>query len=110
PEAEPALYNAGFAYFNAKKPDAAARTFEAYALRYPQNAETPNLLFRAVEIYGELKEWDKVVELQSLFTRKYATDKGRLIQALCLGGSAAFQRNRWDEAQQLMERAVAEFP
>lgn len=109
PEAEPALYNAGFAFANGKFQDSAARAFEAYAKKHPQNAESPNLLFRAVELYGELKDWDKVVELQSLFTRRYATDKGRVIQAACLGGTAAFKRGRLDEAAQLMRQVVTEF-
>lgn len=108
-ESEPALYNAGFAFANGKLPDSAARAFEGYANKFPQNAESPNLLFRAVEIYGELKNWDKVVELQSLFTRRYATDKTRVIQALCLGGTAAFQRGRFEEAGQLMGKVVLEF-
>jgi TolA-binding protein len=108
-EAEPSLYNAGFAFANGKALEPAARAFENYATRFPQNAESPNLLFRAVEIYGELKDWDKVAELQSQFTRRYAQDRGRLIQALCLGGTAAFQRGRPDEAVKLMGRVVAEF-
>lgn len=108
-EAEPSLYNAGFAFANGKELAPAAQAFENYALRFPQNAESPNLLFRAVEIYGELKNWDKVAELQSQFTRRYAQDRGRLIQALCLGGTAAFQRGRLPEAAQLMGRVVTEF-
>jgi TolA-binding protein len=109
PEAEPALYNAGFAYLNGKLPDSAARAFEAYAKNYPQKEEAPNLLFRAVELYGEAKNWDKVSELQSLFSRRYATDKRRLIQALCMGGTAAFQRGLSDEAVKLMRQVVSEF-
>src|SRR5690606_3947548 len=109
PEAEPSLYNAGFAYLNGKAPDSAARLFEAYAARYPQNAESPNLLFRAVEIFGELRNWDKVAELQAQFSRRYAADKGRRIQALCLGGTAAFQRGKWDDSARLMRRVVEEF-
>ena len=109
PEAEPSLYNAGFAYLNGKLPDSAARAFEAYAKKYPQKEEAPNLLFRAVEMYGEQQNWDKVAELQSLFTRRYATDKTRVIQALCMGGTAAYTRGRRDEAQQLMGQVVKEF-
>ncbi|MEO7425065.1 MAG: tetratricopeptide repeat protein [Fibrobacteria bacterium] len=109
PEAEPSLYNAGFAYLNAGLPDSAARAFEAYAKKFPQKEEAPNLLFRAVELFGESKNWDKVTELQSLFTRRYATDKARLIQALCMGGTAAFQRGRAEEAVQLLGRVVSEF-
>lgn len=109
PEAEPALYNAGFAYLNGKAQDSAARAFEAYADKYPQKEEAPTLLFRAVEIFGELQNWDKVAELQSLFTRRYATDKARLIQALCMGGMAAFNRGHQDEAARLMAQVVREF-
>ncbi|MDB5048627.1 MAG: hypothetical protein JWO30_1698 [Fibrobacteres bacterium] len=109
PEAEPSMYNAGFAYLNGKLPDSAARAFEAYAKKYPQKEEAPNLLFRAVEIFGEAQNWDKVAELQTLFTRRYATDKSRLIQALCMGGTAAYQRGHREEAVQLMARAVSEF-
>ncbi len=109
PEAEPSLYNAGFAYLNGSLPDSAARAFEAYAKKFPAKEEAPNLLFRAVELFGEAKNWDKVAELQSLFTRLYATDKGRLIQALCMGGTAAFQRGHREEAVQLMGRVVSEF-
>jgi TolA-binding protein len=108
-EAEPSLYNAGFAFTNGKVLGPAAQAFENYALKFPQNAESPNLLFRAVELYGELKNWDKVAELQAQFTRRYAQDRGRLIQALCMGGTAAFQRGRRDEAVQLMTRVIAEF-
>jgi TolA-binding protein len=109
PDAEPSLYNAGFAFFNGKKADSAAKAFELYAKKYPQNAEAPNLLFRAVELYGEQQNWEKVGELQNLFTRRYAADKSRLIQALCMGGSAAYQRGRRDEASQLMKQVISEF-
>ncbi|MBW8889283.1 MAG: outer membrane protein assembly factor BamD, partial [Fibrobacteres bacterium] len=109
PEAEPALYNAGFAYLNGNAQDSAARAFEAYALKYPQKEEAPNLLFRAVELYGEMRNWEKVAELQSQFTRRYANDKGRMIQALCMGGMAAFNRSRPDEATKLMTQALREF-
>jgi TolA-binding protein len=109
PDAEPSLYNAGFAFFNAKLTDSAAKAFELYAKKYPKNTEAPNLLFRSVELYGELKNWEKVGELQTLFTRLYATDKGRLIQALCMGGTAAFQRGRRDEAIQLLKQVITEF-
>ena len=109
PEAEPSLYNAGFAYLNGKLQDSAARAFEAYAKKYPQKEEAPNLLFRAVEIFAEVQNWDKVQELQTLFTRRYATDKTRNIQALCMGGAAALARGRGDESQQLMTKAIAEF-
>jgi TolA-binding protein len=109
PEAEPSLYNAGFAYLNGKLADSAARAFEAYARKYPEKEEAPNLLFRAVEIAGELKNWEKVAELQSIFTRRYAGDKGRLIQALCMGGMAAFNRGQGEEAARLMSQAVREF-
>lgn len=109
PEAEPSLYNAGFAYLNGKLQDSAARSFEAYAGKYPQKEEAPNLLFRAVEIYAGLRNWDKVQELQILFTRRYATDKARNIQALCMGGAAAFARDRGDEAARLMNKVISEF-
>jgi TolA-binding protein len=109
PEAEPSLYNAGFAYLNGKLQDSAARAFETYAKKYPQKEEAPNLLFRAVEIFAELQNWDKVQELQTLFTRRYATDKARNIQALCMGGAAAFARGRQDEATQLMTKVISEF-
>ena len=39
PDAEASLYNAGFAFFNAKLPDSAAKSFEAYAKKYPQNVD-----------------------------------------------------------------------
>ncbi|MDB5106267.1 MAG: hypothetical protein JWP91_3956 [Fibrobacteres bacterium] len=109
PEAEPSLYNAGFAYLNGKLQDSAARAFEAYAKKYPQKEEAPNLLFRAVELFAESQNWDKVQELQTLFTRRYATDKARNIQALCMGGAAAFARGRREEAVQLMSKVVSEF-
>jgi TolA-binding protein len=109
PEAEPALYNAGFAYLNGNAQDSAARAFEAYAKKFPQKEEAPNLLFRAVELFGEARNWEKVAELQSLFTRRYAADKGRLIQALCMGGMAAFNRGHADEASRLMAQVVREF-
>lgn len=109
PEAEPSSYNAGFAYLNGKLQDSAARAFEAYAMKYPQKEEAPNLLFRAVEIAGELKNWEKVAELQSVFSRRYAGDKGRLIQALCMGGMAAFNRGQREESARLMAQAVREF-
>ena len=62
-----------------------------------------------MEIYAELQNWDKVQELQTLFTRRYATDKARNIQALCMGGAAAYARGRGDEAAQLMSKVISEF-
>ncbi len=109
PEAELAAYNAGFAFANALKQKEAALAFENYAKQFPDKSEAPNLLFRAAEMYGELKAWDKVGELQGLFAKRYASDKTRLIQALCMGGMAAFQQEHFEEAKRLLENTLAEF-
>jgi TolA-binding protein len=108
-QGEPALYNAGFAFANAKLNAKAAQAFENYADKFPQATESPNLLFRAVEIQAELQQWDKVAELQQQFQRKYGNDRNRMVQAQCLGGLAAYHQKRWDAARTALQAAVDVF-
>jgi TolA-binding protein len=108
-QAEPALYNAGFAYANAKLNDKAATAFESYSTRLPQATESPNLLFRAVEIRSEMQQWEKVTDLQNQFQRRYGNDRNRAVQAACLGGLAAYHQNHNDEAKKRLSSAVEIF-
>ncbi len=109
PQAEAAAYSAGFAFASAGLTAAAAHAFENYATLYPDQAEAPNLLSRAVEAYGALKDWDKVAELEREFAQRYGGDKSRLVQALSMGGLTAGQRGQKDQARGLSQKALAEF-
>ncbi len=108
-EAELALYNAGFAFESAKQMEPAAASFEKYALAFPDKPDAPNTLFRAAEMYSELKRWDKVSELQKLFIRKYSNDKTRVIQALVLGGMASYKQKKYDESEAMMRKAIIQY-
>ncbi len=108
-EAEPALYNAGFAWLNGQEKEKAAETFSLYARNFPDKPEAPNLLFRAAEAYMESQNWARVEELQTEFVKRYGTDKQRLIQALCMGGTAAFHQKKYGESADLMRKAIAQF-
>lgn len=108
-QAEPALYNAGFAFANAKLSEKSAQAFESYAMRFPQATEAPNLLFKAVELRAEAQQWDKVFDLQTQFQRRYGSDRNRAVQAQCLGGLAAFHQGRLEDARQRLAAAVEGF-
>lgn|GEM_PF-5290411 len=107
--AEPALYNAGFAFLNGNDIENAALAFEYYAERYPQGTESPNLLFKAVEMRSEMKQWARVEELQAQFERRYGRDRNRRIQALCLAGMASYHQGKVADAKKRLGLAAAEF-
>lgn len=108
-QGEPALYNAGFAFVNARQNEKAAQAFEAYAVKYPQMPESPNLLFRAAEMHAQRQDWARVADLQSQFMRRYGQDRNRLVQAQCLGGLAAYHQGRFEVARDFFTKAVESY-
>ncbi len=108
-EAEPSLYSAGFAFVSADSLYHAARTFVEYAKTFPNLPEAPNLLSRAMETYGALKQWEKVTELQSDFSRRYGGSKSRLVQSLSMSALSHFQQGDLIESRKLFQQAIDEY-
>ncbi len=52
-----AMYNAGFCFENGEKFSEAAATFEKMASLFPDSEDAADVLFRAGEIYGRIKDW-----------------------------------------------------
>jgi len=104
-----ALYNAGFCLENAGKLREAAAIFEKMSEVYPQSPDAPDVLFKAGEIYGKIKDWQSVTRVNQNFTSKFGTVQDRIIQALCMAGIALYMQSREAEAIKQLEKAAMTF-
>jgi len=104
-----ALYNAAFCFETGNKPAEAAATFEKTARLYPQSDDAADVLFRAGELYGKIKDWESVSRVTQIFSNRFGNDEERIIQALCMNGIALYMRNRNDEAISGLENAIATY-
>ncbi len=103
------LYNAGFCFENAGKLKESAATFEKMAYLYIDSPDAPDVLFKAGEIYGLLKDWESVSRVNQTFARKFGNDADRIIQALCMNGIALYMQNNESEAIVQLEKAIVTF-
>lgn len=100
-----AMYNAGFCFESADKQKEAAATFEKLAFLFPDAPDAPDVLFKAGEIYGKIKDWESVSRVNRTFTDKFGNDEDRIIQVLCMSGIALYMQNRDAEAIKQLEKA-----
>jgi tetratricopeptide (TPR) repeat protein len=103
------LYNAGFCFENAEKPAAAAATFEKLATLYPKAEEVADVLFKAGEIYGKIKDWAGVTRVNREFSKRFGGDAGRIVQAQCMVGVAYYMQNKIPEAINQLEQTIATY-
>ncbi len=103
------FYNAGFCFENAGKTVEAAATFEKHAMAFPQTKEAPDILFKAGELYGQIKEWESVTRVNREFSRRYGNDKDKIVQALCMVGVALYMQNKTEEAVNQLKNTLSAF-
>ena len=103
------MYNAAFCFENGEKLLEAAATFEKMAQLYPQSDDAADVLFRAGEIYGKLKDWESVTRVNQVFSERFGNDEDRVIQALCMAGIALYMQNREEAALAQLEKTVLTF-
>ncbi len=101
-----AMNNAGFCFENSGKLREAAATFEKMAQLYPSNEDIADVLFRAGEIYGKVKDWESVSRVTREFSKRYGNDADRVIQALCMMGIALHMQSKYSEALERLESAT----
>jgi len=104
-----AIYNAGFCFENGEKFREAAATFEKLVQLYPDADDAADVLFRAGELYGKVKDWDAAARVTAIFSKRFGNDENRIVQALCMSGVAQYMRNRTDDALRELHNAVATF-
>jgi tetratricopeptide (TPR) repeat protein len=103
------LYNAGFCFENAKKLVEAAATFEKHAMAFPNSKDAADILFKAGEIYGQLKDWESVTRVNKEFSHRFGNDRDRIVQAQCMVGVALYMQNKTDEAIDQLNKAISTF-
>jgi tetratricopeptide (TPR) repeat protein len=101
------LNNAGFCFENAGKPEAAAATFEKLAKLYPKSEEVADMLFKAGEIYGKIKDWAGVTRVNQEFSKRFGSDANRIVQAQCMVGVAFYMQNKQTEALSQLQQSIA---
>lgn len=104
-----ALNNAGFCFESSGKLREAAATYEKLAELYPSDEDAADVLFRAGEIYGKIKDWENVSRVTNEFSRRFGNDADRVIQALCMMGIAFHMQDKTSEALERLESAVVSY-
>ena len=104
-----AIYNAGFSFENAGKLAASAATFEKMSQLYPKADEIADVLFKAGEIYGKIKDWVGVTRVNQEFSRRFGNDANRVIQAQCMVGVALYMQNKQAEALGQLQLALQSY-
>lgn len=103
------LYNAAFCFENGGKLKEAGAAFEKMAQVFPQSEDAADVLFRAGEIYGKIKDWASVARVNQMFSERFGNDENRVVQALCMTGIAFYMQNREKEAVIQLEKAISTF-
>ncbi len=106
---ETSLYNAGFSFENAGLIAEAAATFEKLALSFPQSGDAPDIVFKAGELYGRVKDWEAVTRVNTLFTQRYGGDTDRAVQAQCMVGIALYMQDKTGDALNQLQRAITTY-
>jgi len=101
-----AIYNAGFCFENAGKLAASAATFEKMSQLYPKSEEVADVLFKAGEIFGKIKDWVGVTRVNQEFSKRFGNDANRVIQAQCMMGVALYMQNKQSEALGQLQQAL----
>jgi tetratricopeptide (TPR) repeat protein len=101
-----AIYNAGFCFENAGKLAASAATFEKMSQLYPKSEEVADVLFKAGEIFGKIKDWVGVTRVNQEFSKRFGNDANRVIQAQCMVGVALYMQNKQSEALGQLQQAL----
>ncbi|MFP4240641.1 MAG: tetratricopeptide repeat protein [Chitinispirillaceae bacterium] len=104
-----ALNNAGFCFENSGKLREAAATYEKIAELYPSSESVADVLFRAGELYGEIKDWESVSRVTNEFSRRFENDVDRAIQALCMMGIAFHMQDKTSQALDRLQAAVVSY-
>ena len=89
-----AMYNAGFCFENANKLAGSRRDIRKNGPLYPRSEDAADILFRAGEIYGKLKNWEAVTRVNQLFTERVRQRCRPGVQALCMVGIALYMQNK----------------
>jgi tetratricopeptide (TPR) repeat protein len=109
--ARPALYNRGLALLSAPRPAEAARDFDEYLRRYPDDPELADALLKAGEAWQECGEWAKAEEvlnrrltLEPLTLLQEMEARARLARALRMQGRYEESREQVTRVQALADR------
>ncbi len=103
------LNNAGFCFENINQFLEAAKTYEKLALLFPNSEDAADILFKASELYGKINDWEGVTRVNKEFSRRYGSDKDRIVQVQCMIGVALFMQAKYDEAINQLNSAVETF-
>lgn len=107
----PALYNRGLALLSAPRPAEAARDFDEYLRRYPDDPEIADALLKAGEAWQEAGEWAKAEEVlvrrlaaRPLTLLQEMESRARLARALRMQGRYEESREQVTRVQALADR------
>ena len=76
---------------------------------YPKADEIADVLFKAGEIYGKIKDWVGVTRVNQEFSRRFGNDANRVIQAQCMVGVALYMQNKQTEALGQLQLALQSY-
>ena len=109
--ARPALYNRGLALLSAPRPAEAARDFDEYLRRYPDDPDLADALLKAGEAWQECGEWVKAEQalarrlaIAPLTLLQEMEARARLARALRMQGRYEESREQVNRVQALADR------
>jgi TolA-binding protein len=107
---EAVLFDTTQKKFNSSEAIALTKAYEAYALDYAQDSLTPELLFKAAELYSALRQSYKALETYKQIYADYPQFEKRPICLFMQAYITDDELNDDNQAKILYEKFIAEFP
>ena len=94
--AEPAAYKLALVWLKAQKMDQAIAAISDLIKQYPDNAQVPELMLKAADVYRQEKQYDKTAslceQLKSLYPKSPEAAGAGYLQGVCLRDRKDFQK------------------
>jgi len=104
------LYNSKSFSFNAQKANAVVAAYSQFTSAYPQDAKTPEYLFKSAEIYRSLKQYQKAVTTYQTICDKYPDFEKKPHSLFLMGFSYENDLKNLDEAKKAYQTFLDKHP
>lgn len=95
---------------NPEKALATAQAYDKFAATYPQNPQTPELLFKSGEIYRTIRNFDKAIEVYQQIVDKFGTSTRAGSSLFLIAFTYENDLQKIDKAKEYYTQFINKFP